>query len=215
MNKKLLSSLTYGLFVCSAIDGERPVGCIINTAMQAASEPQLFVFSLNRRNYTREVLARSGRFALNILNEDAPAALFGTFGFTSGRDTDKFAGFEHDLIEGLPVLKRHTCGALLFQLRELQELGTHTLIVAELTGAAEGEGGAPMSYAYYHRELKGRSPRSAPTYMEAATVEADAATSGRAICTVCGYEHEGAVDTLAEDFRCPICGVGRDLFKNG
>ena len=30
------------------------------------------------------------------------------------------------------------------------------------------------------------------------------------ICTVCGYEHEGE---LPEDFECPLCGVGPDLFE--
>lgn len=30
-------------------------------------------------------------------------------------------------------------------------------------------------------------------------------------CTVCGYEHhEGE---LPEDYACPICGVGKELFE--
>lgn len=30
------------------------------------------------------------------------------------------------------------------------------------------------------------------------------------ICTVCGYIHEGE---LPEDFECPLCGVGPDMFE--
>jgi flavorubredoxin/rubredoxin len=30
-------------------------------------------------------------------------------------------------------------------------------------------------------------------------------------CSVCGYEYEG--ETLPEDFKCPICGVGPDQFE--
>ncbi|MBQ7103086.1 MAG: MBL fold metallo-hydrolase [Anaerotignum sp.] len=30
------------------------------------------------------------------------------------------------------------------------------------------------------------------------------------ICTVCGYEHEGE---LPEDYECPLCGVGPELFE--
>ena len=37
-------------------------------------------------------------------------------------------------------------------------------------------------------------------------------------CTVCGYvydeEKEGGItfDTLADDWACPVCGVGKDAF---
>ncbi len=30
------------------------------------------------------------------------------------------------------------------------------------------------------------------------------------ICTVCGYVHEGE---LPEDFECPLCAVGTDMFE--
>jgi rubredoxin len=30
-------------------------------------------------------------------------------------------------------------------------------------------------------------------------------------CTVCGYEHQDC--ELADDYACPICGVGKDLFE--
>jgi len=29
------------------------------------------------------------------------------------------------------------------------------------------------------------------------------------VCTICGYEHEGE---MTEDFKCPLCGVGPELF---
>ena len=31
------------------------------------------------------------------------------------------------------------------------------------------------------------------------------------VCTVCGYVYEG--DTLPEGYKCPVCGVGANLFK--
>lgn len=30
------------------------------------------------------------------------------------------------------------------------------------------------------------------------------------VCTVCGYVHKGE---LADDFRCPVCGAGREAFR--
>ena len=31
------------------------------------------------------------------------------------------------------------------------------------------------------------------------------------VCTVCGYVYEG--EELPEDFICPLCGVGADMFE--
>lgn len=31
------------------------------------------------------------------------------------------------------------------------------------------------------------------------------------VCTVCGYVYYG--EEIPEDFKCPLCGVGRELFK--
>ena len=31
------------------------------------------------------------------------------------------------------------------------------------------------------------------------------------VCTVCGYVYEG--DELPEDYECPLCGVGKDMFE--
>ena len=31
------------------------------------------------------------------------------------------------------------------------------------------------------------------------------------VCTVCGYVYEG--DELPEDFECPLCGDGADMFE--
>jgi len=39
------------------------------------------------------------------------------------------------------------------------------------------------------------------------------------VCTVCGYEYDEASEggvtfaSLADDWACPVCGVGKDQFK--
>ena len=34
------------------------------------------------------------------------------------------------------------------------------------------------------------------------------------VCTVCGYEYDGEIpfEQLDEDYVCPVCGVGKDMF---
>ena len=35
------------------------------------------------------------------------------------------------------------------------------------------------------------------------------------VCTVCGYVYDGDVpfEKLPEDWLCPLCGVGKDMFE--
>ncbi|MDD4556780.1 MAG: rubredoxin [Alphaproteobacteria bacterium] len=36
------------------------------------------------------------------------------------------------------------------------------------------------------------------------------------VCTVCGWEYDGSEgpwEELPEDYLCPLCGVGKDLFE--
>ena len=61
-----------------------------------------------------------------------------------------------------------------------------------------------MTYAYYHQVKKGTTPKNAASYQE----QKPAKKGFR--CTVCQYVAE--LDELPEDYRCPVCGVGRDKF---
>ena len=45
---------------------------------------------------------------------------------------------------------------------------------------------------------------------EEAPVEAAPAAATKWVCTVCGYIYEG--DTVPEDYKCPVCGVGPEKF---
>ena len=67
MDVTVLYNLTYGLYVVGAMDGERPVGCIINTCFQVTSQNPIIAISLNKNNHTTEVLKRNPRFSLSII----------------------------------------------------------------------------------------------------------------------------------------------------
>ena len=67
----------------------------------------------------------------------------------------------------------------------------------------------PMTYAYYHEVIKGKSPEKAPTHIAEAAAPQKKARKFR--CKVCGYEYEG--ESLPDDIACPICGVGADEFE--
>ena len=134
MNEKALYDITYGLYLISTNFGGRDNACISNTAVQAASSPKRITLSLNKSNYTTELISKSGVFTVSVISKSAPFELFKRFGFRSGRDSDKFAGadfFEdfgkpRDYLRGLPLgndarVREHLGlrhGALYVELRE-------------------------------------------------------------------------------------------------
>ena len=52
MDRKAMYKLSYGLFILTAKEAEKDNGCIINTAIQAASEPNQLSICVNKANYT-------------------------------------------------------------------------------------------------------------------------------------------------------------------
>ena len=93
MDKKAMYCLTYGLFVLTSRLGEKDNGCIINTAGQVTSVPNRISITVNKDNFTHDLVKESGKFNISILSERADFEVFRHFGFQSGKTTDKFAGY--------------------------------------------------------------------------------------------------------------------------
>lgn len=92
MDPKVMQKLSYGLFILTARDGDKDNGCIINTVTQVASEPNTISISVNKANYTHDMIMKTGKFNVSILSEKAKFDTFKHYGFQSGRDVDKFTG---------------------------------------------------------------------------------------------------------------------------
>ena len=87
-------SLSYGLYIVGATDGERRAACVANTFQQVTSSPLQVSVALNKENATTDVILHSGRFTVSCLAQDATMELIGTFGFRCSTDLDKFASCE-------------------------------------------------------------------------------------------------------------------------
>ena len=83
MDLTVLFKLTYGMYIVGAMDEARPAGCVINTCFQVTSSNPLLTVSLNKNNFTLDVIKKTRRFSLSILSEDSDPALIGKFGFYS------------------------------------------------------------------------------------------------------------------------------------
>ena len=92
LDPKALYQQGYGLYVLTTNDGETENGCIVNTVMQAASNPLIIAVGVNKQNYTCELIQKTGVLNINSLTENTPYEVFQHFGYQSGRDVDKFEG---------------------------------------------------------------------------------------------------------------------------
>lgn len=164
MNKNAFRKISYGVYIVSVMDGERPTGCTANCAMQITSDPAVFAVSINHNNYTNGCIRKSGKFTINILPETVNPLIIGTFGFRSGKDFNKFEKFAFDMIEGTPIL-RDGCAYIICEVIDTAETDTHTIFLGKVVDADELSDGEPMTYAYYHKVVKGKSAKNAPTFI--------------------------------------------------
>lgn len=187
--------LSYGLFVVTAKDGEKDAGCIINTAAQLTDNPKRMTITVNKANHTHDVILKNGVFNVSILTEDAPFSVFQRFGFHSGRDTDKFAGWDDEnySANGVRYLSTYTNAFFSCKVIEARDCGTHTLFIADVTEARTLSTVPSVTYAYYMDRIKPK-PGLTMEHKEGF------------VCKVCGFVYEG--DTLPEDYICPLCKHG-------
>ncbi len=207
MNKSAFYALSYGVYVCTSWDEGRPVGCIANSAMQITSSPATIAVSLNHDNYTNACVRATGRFAIAVLGEHADPKLIGKFGFSSSKDTDKFEGTPYAVRGKMPVIDGcvswFSCKVV-----DTMETETHTVFLGEVLDCDALLSDTPMTYAYYHKVLKGKTAANAPTYQEEKG-------SGKYVCRICKYEYDGKVpfEELPDDWTCPICGAPKSQFE--
>ena len=194
-NPKAMYALSYGLFVLTTRVGEKDNGCIIITAMQVTTDPNRIIITVNKSNYTHDLVAQAGVFTLSVLSEKAAFSTFQRFGFQSGRDVDKFAGFEEHAVRGDNGILRVTkgvCAWLSAKVVSTIDLGTHTLFLADVEDGDVVNSDPAVTYTYYQANIKPKpQAAAAPTAKK------------RWVCVVCGYVYEG--DFLPEDFICPWC----------
>lgn len=195
IDSKAMYQIGYGLYVVSAQNG-KDNGCIANTVMQLTDTPLRVAVTLNKSNYTYEQILATGKLNVSVLSEDAPFSLFERFGFQSGREADKWEGFEHWRTDnGVTALTGEFCNTVFsLQVEQSVDLGTHGMLICEVTQAEVLTDRPTMTYAYYHANVKPKP----------------GATTGW-VCKICGYRYEGEI--LPDDFICPLCKHGAVDFK--
>ncbi|SEW22914.1 flavin reductase [[Clostridium] fimetarium] len=237
MNENAFYNLSYGVYIIATWDGDRPTGCIANSVMQITAYPAAFAISISHDNYTNQCIEKSGGFVISVLGEKAEPSMIGTFGFQTGKDVNKFDSVDYDVRGDMPIVKA-SCAYIICKVISKMETDTHTVFIGQAVDADNLIEDEVMTYAYYHKVIKGKSPKNAPTYRaDAKAAEAEikenvvkedvvkedvvkdaiieAAKVEKYVCSICGYEYTGDVpfEELPADYTCPICRQPKTVFN--
>lgn len=194
-NINITKKITQGMYVLTTKNG----GCIVDAVSQvSAGDNPLIAVSIMKKNYTNELLKSNNKFAISILGKDVNPDIIKTFGFNSSRDINKFEKTETTKIEEIDVIN-NSLGYMICEIIDSIDNETHTVFIGKIIEADVFKEKEPMSYGYYqeHKEelLKVNTEKGKTAW----------------ICTVCGYIYYG--DEIPDDFKCPVCGVPKELFK--
>ena len=192
-----LFKIGYGLYVITSNDGKKDNGLIVNTVTQVTNTPNRLAVTINKANYSHHIIKQTGKMNINCLTTDAPFSVFETFGFKSGRNTDKFEGctpLRSD--NGLVFLPRYINSFMSLVVEQYVDLDTHGMFICSISEARVINDKETMTYNYYYDNVKPKPE-----------------TEGKKgyVCKICGYVYEG--EPLPEDFVCPLCKHGASDFE--
>ncbi len=184
-----LFKIGYGLYVVTSNDGKKDNGLIVNTISQVTNTPNRVAVTINKDNYSHHVIRQTGVMNVNCLSVDAPFSVFELFGFTSGRNNDKFKDKEVLRSDnGLVFLPKYINSFMSLTVEQYVDLDTHGMFICSVTEARVLSNLETMTYTYYLDNVKPKPE-----------------TEGKKgfVCKICGYIYEG--DKLPDDFVCPLC----------
>nr|MCR4991195.1 flavin reductase [Lachnospiraceae bacterium] len=142
-----------------------------------------------------DMILQTKKCNVSVISEKADFELFKHFGFRSGRDVDKFAGFTDCKVadNGIPYITKGTNAYFSIDIKQTVDLGSHMLFIGEPTAMEVLDDAPSATYSYYQENIKPK-PEKVETTPTGQTVWK---------CRICGYEYVG--EELPDDFICPIC----------
>ena len=233
--------MSYGLYIITSQFEDKKSGYAGNTGFQVTAEPSTIAVSCNKDNYTCGIIQQSKKFALSVLQKDLDISIIGDFGFKSTRNMDKFSKYQYkNGTLDIPVVTDSCIAAFECKVTNEVDCGTHILFIGEVVHAEKLSNQPPLTYEYYHEHYKMLAPKNAPTYIdpdklteekeekeeEKKEQKTESSANSEHVCIICGYTYDPEIgepsmgippgtpfEDLPEEFTCPVCGAGKDYFK--
>ena len=198
MNTNALFKIGYGLYILTSNEQGKDNGCIVNTVMQVTSDPCQIAVCVNKNNYTCEMIQHTRKFNVSVLSEGVSFDVFKTFGFQTGRNTEKFTNFNDvkRTPNGVLYITKDTNAYFSAYVQQEIDLGTHIMFIAQLVEAEVLSEKPTVTYDFYQKNIK---PKPQTTDKKGWR------------CKICGYVYEN--ENLPNDFICPICKHGAIDFE--
>ena len=117
-------------------EGKAPNIITVAWAGTICSDPVMVSISVRKERYSHDIIEKTGEFVINLVTQDFVYAT-DYCGVKSGRDIDKFAKMNLTPvnIEGVdaPAIAESPLN-LACRVREIKELGSHDMFIAEVVG---------------------------------------------------------------------------------
>jgi len=224
--------ITYGLYIVSSKDGNKLNGHVSNTVFQVSADPARFAIATHKDNLTTAFIKKSRVFSISVLEQNVDLNFLGPWGFNSGTEVDKFSTCNFKTgRSGAPIVLDKAIAYIDCEVDAEIDTGSHILFIGKAVEAEIlNDTAPPLTYAYYRDVIKGMSPENAPTYTEKSKLAETEIVEENALkkfqCIICGFIYnptEGdptknippgtKFEDLPDDWTCPICGVGKEEFK--
>lgn len=165
MVQDALLKIVYGMYIVTSKHGEKLNGMIATTACQVTAEPMRMTVGINKESLTHGMIEASKSFGVSVLSTEADFSFIGRFGFKTGRDVEKLEGVHYVEGEtGVPLVTDNAIAIMESRVIGSMDAGTHTIFLGEVVDARILSDKQAMTYDYYQNVIKGKSPKSAPTY---------------------------------------------------
>ena len=211
MDTKAFRSMTYGVYVIGVKNGDGFGGCVVDALAQISSgSSPTIVLGAMKENFTTELIKRAGEFTVSIVPATIDPLTIAIFGFQSARDSEKWAHAEHSIVDGLPVLT-DAVSYMRLRVNTTRELDTHTAFTCDTIDAWLGDTSKkPLVYNDYYGAMR-QASKDAFDIWKAPVATAAA----KYVCSLCGYVYNGEIpfEQLPDDWKCPLCGAGKDAFE--
>lgn len=156
ISQKAFAQFSYGLYLLSVHADGLDNACILNTVIQVTEGPPRILFALSNNAYTTELLHVGAKCSVSVLAEDTPFSLFRLFGYSSGRNVEKFDDTNSTVAaNGTRYPKEHAIALVSATVTASIPCGTHTVYLADVTEARELSSKPPLTYAHYQARIKG------------------------------------------------------------
>lgn len=199
MDNSALFTIPYGLFAVGVTHDSRTNACIINTAAQAASEPQTLLCTMLKSNLTTEMIAAKKSMAITVLSSDCSLDFIAKLGMKSGRDADKMQGLNEKYDNmGNPYFPGVGTARISVDIDLVHDLGSHLLFSGRITEAEKLCPGESLTYTEYRNRKAAGDRKKEKKY----------------VCSICHYVYSGeqSFESLPDDWICPICKKPKSVF---